>query len=143
MQTLRYFIAFALTCFMVSTSFAEQLHNFTEIQSAITNGKLIRIVIDFQKCTGDKNSMIEKTIGVFSPNEIQVTGNHIASSIMHFTQNDPRLPNTPVYDFSRYLIADDNNLTLTNQALNPQTYAPMTDKANYVCKLDESVKVYS
>ena len=129
--------------FIATNSFAGELHNFSEIKSAVTTGKSIHIATDFVKCsTSKKEALLSAHVGVFTPNEIQVIDTHIATSFMHFTLNNPSFPDVPVYEFVRYTITDDNNLNLSYQALDARNYAPLTKKASFNCKIDMGVKIY-
>jgi hypothetical protein len=129
--------------FIATNSFANELHNFSEVKSAITMGKSIHIVTDFAKCSSSKKEAFQATqIGAFTPNEIQVVDTHIATSFMHFTLNNPSFPNVSIYEFARYTITDDNNLNLSYQALDARNYSPLTEKASFNCKMNVGVKIY-
>lgn len=129
--------------FLATNSFADELHNFAEVKSAIMMGKSIHIVTDFTKCSSSKKEAFQSTlIGVFTPNEIQIVNTHIVTSFMHFTLNNPSFPNVSIYEFVRYNITNDNNLNLSYQALDARNYSPLAEKASFNCKIDDAVKIY-
>ncbi len=130
---------------MVTNTFADELHNFDQVKSAVTTGKSIRIAIDFSKCSTEKNSLLQdiNNMGVFTPNEIVIDKfGRISTSLMHFTLNDQIFPAKPVYQFLRYTMTSDNNVNLSFQVLDATNYSSLTDKVSFDCKLDAAAKVY-
>ena len=126
---------------IAANCFAAESHNFNDIKAAVANGKNIRLVIDFEKCSTPNNLLAESRKGVFTPNEMQITDDHIAASLMHFTLNHPNFLGKPIYEYSRYTITADN-LEFNVQPLDAITYAPLAEKFSVKCKLDAAVKVY-
>jgi hypothetical protein len=122
-------------------SFADTLHNFNDVKSAVLTGKSIHIVVDFSKCGTLHNQSM--SAGIFTPNEIGVTDNHIATSLTHFTLNNPAYPNKPVNDFVRYTISDDTSVSVKSQALAATTYEPLESPSTVSCKIDEGVTIYA
>lgn len=136
-------IILLISLLAVTNSFADKLHNFVEVKSAITIGKPIHIVTDFAKCSSSKKEVFQLThIGMFTPNEIQIVDTHIVTSFMHFTLNNPSFPNVPIYEFIGYNITHDNDINLSYQALDARNYSPLTEKASFNCKIDVGVKIY-
>lgn len=132
-----------LASLLISTnSIAIELHNFNEIKAAIITGKTIHIVIDFSKCSASNKEITPSMgIGVFTPNTIAIT-DHIATSLTHFTLNNPSAPGKPVYEFVRYTVTDDNNVALTGQVLDAVNYTPISDKFSFNCRLEAGVKIF-
>lgn len=129
--------------FIGANSFAGELHNFAEVKSAVTTGKSIHIATDFAKCSASKKDALQSThVAVFTPNEMQVVDTRISSSFMHFTLNNSEFSDTPVYEFVRYTIMDDNNLNVSYQALDARSYSPLREKMTFNCKIDTGVKIY-
>lgn len=135
-----------LVClFLAANGFAQELHNFDQIKSAITTGKLIRIAVDFSQCSpaNKENFLAKYPFAVFTPNEVVINNDgNIAASLMHFTLNDPNFPAKPVYQFIRYTITADNNVTLSAQVLDAVNYTPITNKFSFNCKIDTGSKIY-
>lgn len=126
-----------------TNSFADTLHNFSEVKSAIIRGKAIHIITELEKCASSQKETSQVTwVGAFTPNEIQIVDTHIATSFMHFTLNNPRFPDASIYEFVRYKFADDNTLNLSYQVLDAHNYSPLTEKKNFICKIDVGVKIY-
>ncbi len=133
-----------LTSLIISTNiFADKLDNFDQIKHAITHGKTIHITVDFSKCTPSHNQTTNQmNVGIFTPHAIQVVNNKIATSLTHFTLNNPSFPDKPVYEFVRYTFTKDNNLNLTAQTLDARDYSSLSDKHELNCKINAGVKVY-
>lgn len=130
----------ALLC-LSFTSFAAELQRFDEVKKIASVGQAIHIVTDFSQCNMTSiNSSAPTRLGVFTPEQLQVVDTYIASSFMHFTLNNPKFPNTPVFEFVRYTLKDDNSLDLSYQTLNATTYAPLSDKVSMNCKMGAGIK---
>jgi hypothetical protein len=129
--------------FITPYSFAEELHNYNDIRTSIINGKKIRIVMELSQCS-NSNNLAHSTmnIGVFTPNAMQVTNDHIVTSFIHFTLNNPKFAGTPVYEYVTYTLYTDNNMKVTEQVLEPALHSPITDLYSFKCKLDAGVKIY-
>ncbi len=128
--------------FFATTSFSGELHNFAEVKSAVITGKQIHIATDFTKCTSSNKNGAYGMVGIYAPTELQALDTRIVTSFMHFTLNNPGFLDKPVYQFVKYTISDDNNLTLSFQVLDARNYSPLSEKKSYVCKLDDGVKIY-
>lgn len=136
-----------ILCSLLLTSapgFADTLHNFNDVKAAVMTGKSIHIVVDFTKCGVAANSLTAKMgVGIFTPNEISVTDNHIASSLTHFTMSNPAYPGKPVNEHVRYTIMDDNSVSIKSQALAANSYEPLETASTVSCKIDEGVTIYA
>lgn len=126
-----------------TTSFADELHNYNDIVAAISSGKQLRIVTNFSECTTTtKVAPKIMSLASFVPNEIGVTDAHIATAITHFTLNDPFFLGKPVYEFARYTITPDKNMSVTLQILDAPTYKILMDKISFNCVIDVATKIY-
>jgi hypothetical protein len=131
------------TSLLISTNvFADELHNFDQIKAAVLTGKTIHIAIDFSKCCPQNKVAEQMSIGIFTPNTLQVTNHTIATSLTHLTLNNPRFPDKPVYEFARYTITADNQVNLMVQVLDATNYTPLTNKFSLNCKIDTDAKIY-
>ena len=138
--------------FISTNSFALQpLTTFNEIKTALITGQKLRIVFDIAQCTFppstkpvDKQAAGLAGVGAYTPNEIffDGTANLIAASLPHFTLNDPRYLNRPVYDFDRYTITPDNNITVINRVLDATNYAILGNSFSFTCKLGVAAVIY-
>jgi hypothetical protein len=140
------FIYFA-TLFLTSSSFAEQLHNFDQIKTAVSQGKLIRILVDYEKCTALTAFSVAKTIGnhyaVFTPNAMAIDNEgSIGAYVLYFTLKDPHYPAKPVYQHGNYVLSKDNMLAITFTTLNAADYTPLGTSVTVNCKIDDSAKVF-
>ncbi len=136
--------------FLTTTAFAGELHNYNDIVSAISSGTSLHFVTDFTQCTPTKKSAAAATVittmstGAFTPNEIGVTSEHIATALTHFTLNDPMFPGKPVNEFVRYTITPDNNMNVILNVLDPVTYASLLNPPIVLnCKIDVATKIYT
>jgi hypothetical protein len=128
---------------ITANSFANELHHFSEVKSAVMQGKAIRIITDFSKCSSfNKETVPPIRVGGFTPNKIQVIDSRILTSFTHFTLSDPRFPDRAVFEFVRYVLTEDNNLTLSYQTLDARNYAVLTEKVSFNCKMGTGFKVY-
>ena len=134
-----------LVSLLISTNcFANELNHFNEVQTAATAGKTIHIAVDFSKCTFPMNALnVPSSIGIFTPNTVQVTNDHIATSLTHFTINNPAFPEKAIYEFATYTITTKDQLNITMQFLDAANYTPLGNKITFNCKLGVSAKIYS
>lgn len=127
-----------------SASMAADLHDYDAVKNAISDGKPIRIVVDFAKCVSSDKSLVRGSVtGVYSPDAIMMVGDQIITSLKHFSLNSERYSGKPVYEFVKYIIASDNNVTVSSQVLDAVNYAPINDAQLFNCKLDGGAKIYS
>ena len=133
------------TLLFASHCYADQLHNYEQIKSAIAEGKNIRIFVDYSKCTSSsKQKGMPNYSGAYTPNEITINNDagYIAASILHFTMNHPQFPSKSVYEFLRYTISSDNSILLTETVVNPVDYSPLSAKFSLNCKIDDGTKIF-
>ena len=136
-----------MSLLFASAGFAQQLHNYDQIKSAVTEGKRIRIFIDYTKCTSSSPSLSQKIIGnndaIYTPNAMAITtAGDIISYILYFTLHDGRYPSRPVYQYGTYAISKNDALVLTFISLNAVDYSPLGDSVSLNCKIDDSVRVF-
>jgi hypothetical protein len=137
-------IFFGLSLFISINSFADVLHNYDEVKTAVINGQTIHIAIDFSQCTTNRlNLTAPSNIGVFTPDTMQVADNYIATSFNHFTLNNPGFAGMPIYEFVTYTIIDKNYVKLTSQPLDATSYKPLADKVAFICQIDAGAKFYT
>ena len=133
----------ALIC--AGTASAHQLHTFAEVKTVLEKGSRIHFVLDFSKCDlgAKKNSPLNYS-GYIVPNEMVINNDagYLATSILHFTLNEPGFQDRPVYVFSRYTLTNDGKMTLAYQTMDAQSFAPLNEKHSFVCNLDEGVRIY-
>lgn len=132
------------TLFLASTGFANQLHNFDQIKSAVTDGKLIRIYVDYTKCSSSSKQLtVPNNAAIYTPNAMAI-GNDgsIGAYVLYFTMKDPRYPAKAVYQYGRYVISSDNSLALTFTVLNAADYSSLEGNTSINCKIDDGAKVF-
>jgi len=131
-----------------TTSFAQEIEidHFVDITHVLHYGYTISILTDFSQCTTPNKNMkstdIPTIIGKFEPNETQIKDDSIASSMLHFTMNNPKYLNQPIYEFVRYSIQNDDSVTVTYQDLNPTNFAALDSITTLNCKLGTAAKVF-
>lgn len=138
-------ILFLLTSILSVNVSAEQLHNYAQIKDAVSNGKLVRVFIDYSDCDGPFKGQSQHSFsGVYTPNEIAINNdaNYLATSLNHFTTNDPQFPDKPIYEYNRYTIYSDGKVTLAMQAFDAQSYAPLNSKVTFTCTIDKTARFY-
>ncbi|CAM2944357.1 VirK family protein [Legionella worsleiensis] len=138
-------ITLTLMCSALNT-YANQLDSYEKINNAITKGRLVRIVVDYAKCTGtNKNYKMAHYNSAYTPNEIAVNNDagYIAASMLHFTLNHPQFPGQAVYEFNRYTIASNGTVAVSFTPLNATNYTPLSDKITFECKINESAHFFA
>jgi hypothetical protein len=128
-------------------SFALELWNYWEVKSAAMAGKQLHFVVNLLKCTAHTSNMPltdGTAIAIYTPNEMDVMSDHMATSVTHFTlqkQPDPTQPPVPVYEFARYTLTPDDNMNIAVWILDVNhnvTPSHMT----FDCKINDAAKVY-
>lgn len=134
-----------IALFISSSSFAAQLHNYEQIVNAVSNGKFIRLVMNYQKCIIAKGvRTIPNNYAVYTPNAMAIdTEGSIGTYLLYFTMNDPSFPSKPVYQYVKFIISKDDNLQMILKDLNPNDYSPLGFEQTLNCKIDDGVTVYS
>lgn len=134
--------------FIMTEGYAAQLQNFDEVNARVISGKSIRIAIDFLQCTGSTSSpklemLNQFNIGLFTPNEIVVNNKgQIATSMMHFTLNNPTHPSKSVFEFVRYTLTSDDNVNVIAQVLDATNYTLLGNKITLNCQMNTAAKIY-
>jgi hypothetical protein len=127
-----------------SLCFANQLHNFDQVTSVVRNGKLIRIFIDYTKCSKNNNIVIPNNAAVYTPNALAWTAEgKIGAYLLYFTTKDPRYPAKPVYQYIRYLLSNDNTVKLTFSVFNAADYAVLEEESSIICKIDNGAIIFA
>lgn len=138
----------ATSLLLTSAWSAEQLQSFDQIRLAVSTGKLIRILTNYEKCTTlSATTMQAKAVAnhfaVFTPNALAIDVNgDIGSYLLYFTLKDPMYPNRAVYQHGSYRISKDNTLSVTFASLNAADYTPLGNAVTINCKLNEGFKVF-
>lgn len=136
---------FVLACaMMATTTYANTLHDYHAVKSAISEGKMIRIAINFAKCQAVKNTIpAVDGLGLFTPNEVIVASDgRIVASLTHFTLNDPDFTSHPTYQHVQYVLNADNHLKLTARVLNAGDFSALSDEAIVDCEMGSGAQIY-
>lgn len=128
-----------------STAFAKtQIHNYADIVSSINNGIPLHVVTNFAQCSATNKLAITAAMSAayFSPKEIGVTDSYVATSLIHFTMNDPFFPGQPVNEYVRYTITPDKTVKVILNVLDAANYTKLIDPITFTCQLDVSTKIF-
>lgn len=132
-----------LASLLASTfAFSQELINFEEVKTAITGGKKIHLTIDMLKCTWNKPPVDVMTFAL-TPNEFGIVNDMIFIANTHFTLENPAFLNRPIYEFHKYIITPDNQLTLTAQVLDAISFKPLAEKKIIRCDINTGAKIYA
>lgn len=135
---------YCITLLASSFCFANQLHNFDQVTSVVRNGKLIRIFIDYTKCSKNNNVIVPNNAAVYTPNALAWTSEgNIGAYILYFTTKDPRYPAKPVYQYVRYLLSKDNTVKLIFSVFNAADYAVLEEESSILCKIDNGAMIFT
>ncbi|WED43504.1 VirK family protein [Legionella cardiaca] len=103
-------------------SYAEELKSFSAVAKAVTTGKLLTFVWTAKACTSD--SKLPDVITAVKPNAIMLIANQrITASDRHFTMNDPALPDTPAFIYSKFNLRADGQAMLTMTLMQAKDYS--------------------
>lgn len=136
----------ATTLLLTTNTFAAELGNFNQIKNAATQGNTLHIVIDFNQCRVLKGVAavdFYNSIGVYTPQAIQIVQHAIVASFTHFTLNSPGLPNKPTLEFIKYRIDPRDILTVTSQPLDATNYSRIGEQTAFSCPLSTAAKIYT
>ncbi len=128
-------------------TFAIELCHYPEIKVAALMGKQLHFIVDLLKCTASNTTSLQlmdgKAVAVYSPNELAVLSDHIATSLTYFTlvkSEDPAHPLTPVYEFTRYTLTPDDNMNLAIYFLDAN-HNIIPGNLTFNCKIGDAAKV--
>lgn len=138
-------LVYLLALLATTLANSETLHNYEQVKAAVFEGKYLRLVINYQKCTQTKGQMkVGNNYAVFSPNALAVTTEgSFASYLLYFTLFDPNYLSKPVYQYFRYFINKDNTLQINMSDLSAVDYSPLGFEGSMSCKLDDAVTIFS
>ncbi|KTD54702.1 VirK family protein [Legionella quateirensis] len=131
--------------FSALNGYADKLHSYEKIKEAVANGQLVRIFVDYAQCSGPtKNYKMANYNSAYTPNEIAINNDagYMAASMMHFTVNHPQFPNQPIYEFNRYTIASNGDVSISLIPLNAIDFTPLSNKITFKCKINESAQFF-
>lgn len=134
------------TLLLATNAFATELGNFNQIKTAATQGNTLHIAIDFSQCRvlqGIAAAAVYNSIGVYTPQAIQIVQHAIVASFTHFTLNSPGLPNRPTLEFIKYRIDPRDILTVTSQPLDATNYSRIGEQTTFSCPLSTAAKIYT
>ncbi len=129
---------------LLSTNlYAARIHNYEQLVTAIENGDVIRININFDLCK-TKDARIMHGFGSYTPNEmiIDMAGD-VNASLTHFTIQNPLTPNHAVYEHVRYAINSSNVVQITTNVLDAATYMAVAKPVTYTCEIDDGAQIYN
>lgn len=133
-----------LSVLFASTAFADELRNYDAVTASAIGGKTLHYVINFANCaTKDKQLDAVMSFGVITPSVLSVMGNHVATSMIHFTLNNPVAMGKPAYEYARYTLTDNGNMSLEIRVFDAATYVPYEKEWRFDCQLGNGVRIYS
>lgn len=131
-----------LSMLSFSTVYAAPLSSYADVKNAVTSGKNIHIVVDFNQCADRQDADMQIT-GVFSPKSLLIVNEHIATSSRHFTLNHPRFKDQPVFEYIRYTFNENDELVLQATTLDARNQEILKKGHPVRCKIGQGVSVYS
>jgi hypothetical protein len=136
-------VAALVSTVLAANASAAQLPDYTAVQTALLNGKSIHYVVDFTKCkTTSPEAKALTNAAVFEPNEMILAPDHIATSLNHFTLDDPSYPDKPIYEFIKYTLDKDGTLLLGVQDLNAVDFSMLGNGYTVTCKMNDGLNVF-
>ncbi|KTC77061.1 VirK family protein [Legionella brunensis] len=127
----------AVICF---NSYAGELKSFSEVAKAITNGKQLTWVWAIKECTSEID-LPDVTTAV-RPNAVMLISNErITASDRHFTLNDPSLPDTPAFAYSKYNLQSNGQALLSITLMQAKDYSKVKSYKIH-CELGKGLTVF-
>jgi hypothetical protein len=121
----------------ITEATAADEHNYAELESAVMDGKDIRITLDLSKCLlhgTDKSGPAVRGSLRFEGYMIQ-NDQSIAFATTHFTM---RSDNTPVDEFLSFKVDPTGKVDAHTRFLNPVTYA-VFHEADFDCNIGQGI----
>ena len=111
-----------------------------------SQGNTLHIAIDFSQCRllkGIATAAVYNSIGIYTPQAIQITQHAIVTSFTHFTLYSPNLPDRPTFEYIKYRIDPRDILTVTSQPLDATNYSRIGEQTTFSCPLSTAAKIYT
>ena len=120
---------------------AEQLTTFMDIVDAISQGKKVTLVMNIQECSSQKLPLNSITASVQPDAFLIIDNNRITTSIKHFTLDNPIARGNPIFEFVKYNINSDGNISIKNTVMDATNFKQL---ATYQldCSLNKGFKVF-
>lgn len=122
---------------------AKQLNNFAEVQDAVLSGSSINLVTELGLCKTNSHVLDKDSFVSVKLDKIKLTQNKkLTASSLHYTLNNPRYKNKPVYEHMVYKVFADGYAVLT--------YSPILDNPSQQpefittihCQLNNGIKLF-
>ena len=121
----------------------ESAKHFKQVAHAVSHGRALHVVIDSDKCKSNVQTSSEMLVSIHPKSTLLVKGKRVAFSNMHFTTHHPRHLGSPVYQFTKYSLNEDDTFTIKTEALNPTSFETLGEAVELTCKLNHGVRIYS
>lgn len=121
-------------------SFAKELQSFREIYDSISNGKNIKLVIDFDAC--DPKPPVTHIQVFTKPAAVMLRQSYLQFANSPITRNDPAYPKKPVMRNVTYKLTNDGKLNIMTTLMTLPDYTVVKETSS-VCPLNLAVKVYN
>ncbi|KTD19153.1 VirK protein [Legionella lansingensis] len=132
-----------LTLAIVILSFsvhAAELASFADIATAIKNGKQLSFVWAIKECTSEQT--LPNSITSVRPNAVMlIADQRITASDRHFTLNDPSLPDTPAFGYSKFNLQANGHATLNITLMRAQDYSKVKTY-QIECELGKGLTIF-
>ena len=129
-----------LLIFVSAQSFATTLNSFNEIYQNVSNGKNIKLVINFDAC--DPKPSVSNVQVYLKPTAIMLRESYLQFSNSPLTTNNPAYPNKPILENVTYKLMDDNQLYVTVKSISLPDYT-VINQSSSACALNTAVRVYN
>ncbi|KTD61420.1 VirK family protein [Legionella spiritensis] len=121
---------------------AVELPTFSDVAAAVKEGKQLTFVVTLNACETDFPVPGENVSSV-TPNAAMVVNNErVTASDRHFTMNDPSMPGTPVYGYSKFNVNVDGSATMNATIMKAVDYSRV-GAFEVRCTLGKGMKVFA
>lgn len=121
--------------------FADSIHSYQELTSAMRAGDSFVILVDFQQCTGKAGMpvgyLIPKAMMLVPAKE--TIPERVLTSDLHFTDHSGR----PTYEYVKYTFNVDNTVMIQTTFYDPQDFKVIGSSHTINCTLGKGVDIYS
>lgn len=119
---------------------AVELMQFSEITSAIKQGKSLTLVMNLKEC--EAHTPLGDTISSIKPDSFMITANDkLTASYQHLTLNDPMYSDQAIMSYGKYDVYADGHVTAKVTLMNAKDFTKLHE-LQVRCNLGQGVTIF-
>ncbi|RAP38651.1 hypothetical protein B1207_01870 [Legionella quinlivanii] len=120
---------------------AAELASFPEVADAVSHGQVLSFVWSVKNCVSEM-PLPDVTTSI-QPNAIMlIAGQLVTASDRHFTLNDPFLPGTPAFGYSKFELTADGKAALKITLMRAADYSKVKEYS-IQCHLGNGLNIFT